>query len=292
MPLTRSTENLATIPTEESPVFTQPSTSSAINPNRMVTRSGGTCRSNTQAEKSPQVTQSPLIPNLLTENRVQEIISNSMDRFQASINDIISAQISEAIRSINQASLAENTQSNTQPNWDNGSCNLNARNHLPNSNNTSRVRPSSEPSCQSNLSVERPDKVSNIISNWRIKFVGIPNDIPIEDFIYRVNNLTSTCLNGDFELLIQFANLLFTGSALSFYWRVHRSVEMLTWTCLCRRRDIKTKDLTLKSTALCAGEGKNQMRVLMNSWIQYLLLPILFENQWRMLISLQRFATT
>lgn len=234
MPLTRSTENLATTPNEEPLVFTQPSTSSVIDqPSKMITRSGGTGRSNTQAEKSPQVARSPLLPNVLTENRVQEIISNSMERFQTSISDMISSRISEAIMSVNRVSLADNTRFNTQPNGENGSRNL---------NNISRVRPSPDPSCQSNISVERPDKVSNVISNWRIKFGGMPNDIPIEDFIYRVNNLTSTCLNGDFELLIQFANLLFTGSALSFYWRIHRSVEMLTWSCLCRRLKERYQD--------------------------------------------------
>lgn len=90
--------------------------------------------------------------------------------------------------------------------------------------------------------MDRPDRISNIISNWRIKFSGSANDIAIEDFIYRVNCLTSQSLNGNFELLSHFTNLLFAGPALAFYWRVHRSVDNMNWNVLCRRLKERYQD--------------------------------------------------
>jgi len=65
--------------------------------------------------------------------------------------------------------------------------------------------------------------------------VAIDNDIAVEDLIYRVNGLTTQSLDGNFDLLSQFANFLFAGPALSFYWRVHRSVDDMSWRILCRR---------------------------------------------------------
>jgi len=69
---------------------------------------------------------------------------------------------------------------------------------------------------RSDLSLDRLDRISNVISNWRLKFSGLGDDIAVEDFVYRVNCLTAQSLNGNFDLLSQFANILFAGPVYLF----------------------------------------------------------------------------
>jgi len=84
--------------------------------------------------------------------------------------------------------------------------------------NSQRVRNSPDMrSARSDLSLNRPDRISNVISNWRIKFIGSDDDIACEDFIYRVNCVTTQSLNRNFDLLSQCANFLIAGHALSFH---------------------------------------------------------------------------
>lgn len=105
--------------------------------------------------------------------------------------------------------------------------------------NTSRSGPpasgaaSSRNTSSSDLN-SRPDKVLHIMTNWKLKFTGNSNGLPIENFIYRVEALTVQTLQGDFDLLCRNASSLFEGKAADWFWRYHRSVSSVSWHDLCR----------------------------------------------------------
>lgn len=80
----------------------------------------------------------------------------------------------------------------------------------------------------------RPDKVSQIITNWKIKFNGSSTSLPVDNFIYRVEALTKQTLNGDFDILCRSASSLFEGKASDWYWRFHRTVPVVIWRDLCK----------------------------------------------------------
>lgn len=99
--------------------------------------------------------------------------------------------------------------------------------------NVSRCGPSASSHSSSSDLSSRPDKVLNIMSNWRIKFSGSPNGLTVENFIYRVKALTVQTLQGDFDLLCRNASSLFEGKAADWFWRYHRSVSRVSWNDLC-----------------------------------------------------------
>ncbi|XP_037815734.1 uncharacterized protein LOC119606371 [Lucilia sericata] len=85
-------------------------------------------------------------------------------------------------------------------------------------------------------------QISNLINNWRVKYSGLNNDISIDEFIYRVNTLTSIHLNGNFDLLVEHVHSLFEGKALKWFWRFHRQTDTTpVWFDLCDalRREFK-----------------------------------------------------
>lgn len=87
----------------------------------------------------------------------------------------------------------------------------------------------------------RPDRLSQIISNWKIRFSG-NSSMAIDDFIYRIEALTFQTLNGNFELLSRNASNLFEGSASEWYWRYHKSVTHIRWPDLCLALRARFKD--------------------------------------------------
>lgn len=100
--------------------------------------------------------------------------------------------------------------------------------------NASRSGPHTSNNSSSSDLTSRPDKVLHIISNWRIKFSGSLNSISVENFIYRIEALTSQTLQGDFDLLCRNASSLFEGKAADWFWRYHRSVDSVCWNSLCK----------------------------------------------------------
>lgn len=80
----------------------------------------------------------------------------------------------------------------------------------------------------------RPDKVLQIMSNWKLKFNGGINGLSIDNFIYRVEALTAQTLQGNLDLLCGNASSLFEGKASDWFWRYHRSVSSIRWFDLCR----------------------------------------------------------
>lgn len=87
----------------------------------------------------------------------------------------------------------------------------------------------------SNLSElsQRPDKVSHIMNGWKLRFSGSAGGISIDNFIYRVQALTHQTLGGNFGILCGNASALFEGKADDFYWRYHKSVQVVRWDELC-----------------------------------------------------------
>lgn len=112
------------------------------------------------------------------------------------------------------------------------------------------VRTNSSPnSSSSNSNSDTPleplytEKVLNIIRNWKIKFSGHKDPISVDEFVYRINVLTSNTLKGDFTLLCKHAHVLFEGKALEWYWRYHCQDNNLDWVSLTNflRRHYKTE---------------------------------------------------
>lgn len=80
----------------------------------------------------------------------------------------------------------------------------------------------------------RPDRISQILHNWKLKFNGSSNCLPVDSFIYRAEALTKQTLNGNFEILCGNASMLFEGKASDWFWRFHKSVGNFQWSDLCR----------------------------------------------------------
>ncbi|XP_073814237.1 uncharacterized protein [Musca autumnalis] len=93
----------------------------------------------------------------------------------------------------------------------------------------------------SNLT-DRPDKVLQIISNWKIKFTGGSTGLSVENFIYRVEALIAQTLNGNNNILCKNVSALFDGKANDRYWRYHRTVQTITWPGLCEALRMHYKD--------------------------------------------------
>ena len=75
-------------------------------------------------------------------------------------------------------------------------------NNIPNNNNRNVSNPINNdiPSSSSNVaSLQEPfvvEKVSNIIRNWKVKFSGSEDQMTVDEFVYRINILTTNSLNG------------------------------------------------------------------------------------------------
>lgn len=80
----------------------------------------------------------------------------------------------------------------------------------------------------------RPDKVSQIMLNWRLKFSGTAGGLTVDKFIYRVEALTKQTLGGNFSILCGNAAVLFDGKANDWFWRFHEYNANFQWSDLCR----------------------------------------------------------
>lgn len=109
-----------------------------------------------------------------------------------------------------------------------------AQNRPPPSNGFSVLNASSFNNSVSTDLNYRPDKVLQIMSNWKVKFNGGLNGLSVDNFIYRVEALTSQTLQGNFDLLCGNSSSLFDGKANDWFWRYHRSVSSIRWQDLCR----------------------------------------------------------
>lgn len=88
------------------------------------------------------------------------------------------------------------------------------------------------------------EKISNVIHRWHLKFTGSHDDITVDEFIYRINTLTSVHLKGNFEVLCEHAHSLFEGKAKKWFWRYIRQTDNLVWFDLCDALRVQYKDTT------------------------------------------------
>ncbi|KAL7726475.1 hypothetical protein ACLKA6_001097 [Drosophila palustris] len=100
----------------------------------------------------------------------------------------------------------------------------------------------------SNLS---PEKVTQMIQNWGVKFDGAPIGQTVQEFLYRAKSLTEDCLQGDFSIICKNLHVLLVGKARDWYWRFRKDHSEFGWSEFCeaiRRhyQDNKDDDLILE----------------------------------------------
>lgn len=219
----------------------------------------------TNSDSNPSASTSSS-PPVLTIESVRDMVTSVVSNQQTQILESISNQITSLVEKSVEASLARLNISNVPqvatasspvvnrnnapipnvydveqrtleqllglPPANSNQINNGLVNENPNGNSINRSR-ISFPNSNSDLA-NRPDKVSQIIANWRIKFSGGSASLPVDSFIYRVEALTKQTLCGDFEILCRSASALFEGKASDWYWRFHRTVREVHWTDLCK----------------------------------------------------------
>lgn len=146
------------------------------------------------------------------QQQITRLLTDSMVAFRGEMTEFIRDELRSMVQGMN---LAGNEDSPRNQPRDNDF-----------SHSSPRPGPSQEPIVG--------EKVSNIIRNWRVKFSGYDDQMTVDEFVYRVNVLTTNNLNGDFNLLCRHAHGLFDGKALDWYWRYHRHESELDWFSLTR----------------------------------------------------------
>lgn len=201
MPITRSTENLNALDIDEPTncsftIDVNGANMGTPGRTRMATRSQTTRREN-RADTGQSISQ---------EARFRLMISESIESLRTEMTTVISNEIRAIGRNLNSGSRSSEDMTSVPPNIQ--------RPVLPISG------------------ASDTDKILNIVRNWRIKFTGFTNNMTVDEFIYRVNILTTNNLGGDFELLCKHAHILFDGKALEWYWRYHRRHDEISWNSL------------------------------------------------------------
>lgn len=203
MPLTRSRENLLELEQPANVSFT-------------VDLGSASGSQGVRGTSTRQKGRKPIQNNNSTgsdnDSRTRQMINDSMESFRNEMLGFISNEIRSAFQGLNIRQPA------SQPRTMEDFPNISSRS--TGNNNSSDHEPF------------LADKVLNIIRNWKIKFTGRDNNITVDEFIYRVNILTSNNLRGDFELLCKYAHCLFEGKALEWYWRYHRQTNDIDWNSL------------------------------------------------------------
>lgn len=144
---------------------------------------------------------------------IRELVTDSMDTLRTDMTNFIRNEFRSMVQNMGLGANNRLSQ-DTQP-----------RDIIP---------PNSSPRTDNSPEPFVGEKVSNIIRNWRVKFSGCDDTLTVDEFIYRINILTTNNLNGDFGLLCRHAHGLFDGKALDWYWRYHRLDNELDWYSLTR----------------------------------------------------------
>lgn len=154
--------------------------------------------------------------------RINAGISTSISQLRSELSSMISTEIRSLVQNIN-IQPRNSSPLLGQPEV------IGSSNDSPNVNSTDGTEIANE-------------KISNIIRNWRVKFSGSSKDMNIDEFVYRINVLTTNHLSGNFGLLSQHAHTLFEGKALQWYWRYHRQSNGIDWFRLCDALKKQFKD--------------------------------------------------
>lgn len=215
MPITRSRDNLMNLEEPANVSFTVDVASSSNNRNKRTPKQKqGLTNTVTNNNNTIEID-----PNQNEELRIRQIVSENMNSFRNEMMNIISSELRSLVQELN-----------SQTNGVEGS----STNNIPCiSDRSNPTIPQQEP-----ISSE---KVLNIIRNWSLKFTGHNNSMSVDEFIYRVNILTTNNLRGDFETLCKHAHSLFEGKALEWYWRYHRHTNDFDWFSLTNALRIQYK---------------------------------------------------
>ena len=205
MVLTRSQENLADITQPANVSFTV----NLDSENPPVSSNGQESRSRVRRRSVHNGTTQNL-----NDGEVRQIISESLNSFRSEMTSLLTNEIRSVLENI---TVNHNSVNNNQ------------------NNNRATITENLPSSSNSNNDASQPyyaEKVLNIIRNWKLKFTGHDNEMTVDEFIYRVNILTTNNLKGDFELLCKHAHSLFEGKALAWFWRFHRQHDEIDWSTL------------------------------------------------------------
>lgn len=177
--------------------------------------------------------------------RVQSMITESLNSFRSDITSVISNQIRHILENVNIGLHPRNNSGNSPEDQDNSP----DKRPLPNSFNNRPPNgniPNDRMSYADRVDrrVMSSERNSNIVHNWHLKFSGLPDSISVDEFIYRINNLTSIHLNSDFELLAKHAPSLFEGKAEKWFWRYVRQADNIAWFDICEALRHQFNDTT------------------------------------------------
>lgn len=148
---------------------------------------------NLQADRSRTLSVSVERTTRVDESRTRLLISESISDMSGEITSSITNEVSRLVQGMNLNGNAPASRNVINPAIWVGSDENSA------SNNNS------------------PEKIMNTIRNWKLSFSGYKTDIPFEEFIYRVNIMTTNTLGGNFELLSLYIHILFEDKALEWY---------------------------------------------------------------------------
>lgn len=158
------------------------------------------------------------------------------------LNRMIENNITRLLANLNLVPNSQN-QTHTQPNenCNNDRGNGNDRNVLYNTANPI----SSSSLSNSNVINSQLNKITAIISGWKIQFDGSPTGLTVEEFLYRIRSLTYDNFNGDFSPIVRNLNVLLSGKARDWYWRYRKQVDSFNWdefcdAIKCQYRDFKS----------------------------------------------------
>lgn len=85
-------------------------------------------------------------------------------------------------------------------------------------------------------------KSTTIIQNWNTHFDGSSKGLRCEEFIYRIQCLTRENFDGDFEEVERNLHILLTGKARDWFWKYHKSQEVIEWNSFCAALRYEYKD--------------------------------------------------
>lgn len=228
MVLTRSQENLNNLNNIDQPAncsFTinldNDNTRQASNTSQVVQNIQESQRRRSRGGRT-RPTESNTDANVINGNddsHIRNIVNESLNTFRNEMTGFITQELRSMFQNFNSNNSSNN-------NLTTNNSNTNTRNYDNSSNNSHQNN--SEPVQDTFFT----DKVLNIIRNWKIKFSGHNNQMSVDEFVYRVNILTTNNLRNDFELLCKHAHCLFEGKALEWYWRFHRQNNDTDWISL------------------------------------------------------------
>ncbi|XP_036319799.1 uncharacterized protein LOC118734185 [Rhagoletis pomonella] len=116
-------------------------------------------------------------------------------------------------------------------------------------------------------SVPNSGRIAQLIASWDIKFDG-SSKLSVDNFLYRIESQVIDTLGGNFNVLCEHVQSLFTNEAKDWYWRYRRSVERVTWPTLCQalrtnfqehRTDTEIKEL-IRARKQCLYESFDDFR--------------------------------